>query len=102
MGKNYPTNSLFEKISDNVLEVKKQVWEDDNIPYPITCRIRYVINEDKYYVFFYSTGDYGNNCDTYTTEKAAFDEFEYRLLKYTKKNTINYNLRKSIKLSNIS
>ena len=51
-------------LENNVLEIKKQVWINDTAPTPITCRVRYLIDEDKYYVFFYTSGNYANNCDT--------------------------------------
>ena len=97
--KNYPQNSDFKKISDNVLEIVKQVWEDDTIATPITCRVRYFIDEDRYYVFFYTSGNYGNNCEIFDLENDALKDFQYRLKKYKNKSTIPYNLKKSVKIS---
>lgn len=99
---NYPKSSEFEKISENVLEIKKQVWTNDTAPTPITCRVRYLFDEGRYYVFFYNDGNWGNNCDTFSNEKNALDDFYYRLKKYKNKSTIPYNLKRSIKMSKIS
>ena len=64
------------------------------------CKIRYVIKEATYYVFTYTNGDFGNNCETYNTEKAAFNDFNNRLEKFT--GSIQYHVSENIKLSKIS
>lgn len=93
-------NKDFLKTSDNVYVISKFVWEDDDM---LTCQIRYLVDEDCFYVFFYSKGsEWCNNCAKYENLDDAINEFEYRIASNKNKSTIKYNLKKSIALSKLS